>query len=250
MHSYTKVKDCLSVCPSACNISAPTGWIFMKFDIWVFENLSRKFKFLLNLTGKTGTLHEDRSKNMIISRSFLISMRNVSDKGCRENQNTRFIFGNVFRKSLPCMRVWKSIVEPRRPQMTIWLTRIACWIPKATNTLSQYIVLIAFPRQQRLHERALMLRCTFIACLVVKLSLWLNWGFGTSRILRYVAGCLVPDVSGQHGCLIFRVGMSNVEWHSTIESGITTLSRKVGHQYSVTWRNVLGGLWVNELFTS
>ena len=36
---------CLSVCPSACN-SAPTGRIFMSFDIWVFfENLSIKFKF-------------------------------------------------------------------------------------------------------------------------------------------------------------------------------------------------------------
>jgi hypothetical protein len=34
-----------SVRPSACNNSAPTGRIFMKFDIWVFfENLSREFK--------------------------------------------------------------------------------------------------------------------------------------------------------------------------------------------------------------
>jgi hypothetical protein len=37
---------CLSVRPSAWNNSAPSGGIFMKFDIWVFsENLSRKFKF-------------------------------------------------------------------------------------------------------------------------------------------------------------------------------------------------------------
>ena len=36
---------CLSVRPSARNNSAPTGRIFMKFDIWgFFENLSRKFK--------------------------------------------------------------------------------------------------------------------------------------------------------------------------------------------------------------
>ena len=34
---------------------------------------------------------------------------------------------------------WKNVVEPGRPQMTIWRTRIACWIPKATNTHSQYI---------------------------------------------------------------------------------------------------------------
>jgi hypothetical protein len=37
---------CLSVCPYACNSSAASGRIFMKFYIWVFvENLSRKFKF-------------------------------------------------------------------------------------------------------------------------------------------------------------------------------------------------------------
>jgi hypothetical protein len=29
---------------------------------------------------------------------------------------------------------WKNIVERGKPQMTIWRTRIACWIPKATNT--------------------------------------------------------------------------------------------------------------------
>jgi hypothetical protein len=35
-----------SVFPSALRNSAPTGYIFMKFDIWVFfENLSREFKF-------------------------------------------------------------------------------------------------------------------------------------------------------------------------------------------------------------
>jgi hypothetical protein len=35
-----------SVRPSAWNNSAPTGQIFMKFDIWVFfEDLLRKFKF-------------------------------------------------------------------------------------------------------------------------------------------------------------------------------------------------------------
>jgi len=30
--------------------------------------------------------------------------------------------------------------------------RIACCIPKATKTLSEYVILIAFPLQQWLHE--------------------------------------------------------------------------------------------------
>jgi hypothetical protein len=34
-------------------------------------------------------------------------------------------------------------VEPDRPQMTIWHMRTACWIPKATNSKSKYVILIA-----------------------------------------------------------------------------------------------------------
>ena len=40
--------------------------------------------------------------------------------------------------------MWKNIVQPDRPQMAIWRTRMACWIPKATNTHSEYVILIAF----------------------------------------------------------------------------------------------------------
>jgi hypothetical protein len=42
--------------------------------------------------------------------------------------------------------------------------RIAFWILKAANTHSEYVIFIAFPLQQRLHERASMLRYTYIAC--------------------------------------------------------------------------------------
>jgi len=45
--------------------------------------------------------------------------------------------------------------------MTIWCMRFAFWIPKATYTYSEYVILIAFPLQQWLHERASMLRCTY-----------------------------------------------------------------------------------------
>jgi hypothetical protein len=54
--------------------------------------------------------------------------------------------------------------------MTIWRMRIACWIPKATNTHSQYVILIAFAQQQRLQERTSMLRYTYIACIVTLVS--------------------------------------------------------------------------------
>jgi hypothetical protein len=43
--------------------------------------------------------------------------------------------------------------------------RFACWIPKATDTHSEYVMLIAFPRQQWLRERASVLRhSAFLSC--------------------------------------------------------------------------------------
>jgi hypothetical protein len=71
------------------------------------------------------------------------------------------MFTNSFRK--PC-RLWenkkKIISESDSLQITIWLTRTACCIPKATNTHSDYVMLIVSPLQQRLYEGASMLRDT------------------------------------------------------------------------------------------
>jgi len=39
---------------------------------------------------------------------------------------------------------YKNNVEPNRPQMTIWRMRIACWIPKATNTHPDYVIFNKF----------------------------------------------------------------------------------------------------------
>jgi len=39
---------------------------------------------------------------------------------------------------------WTNMVERGKPQMTIWPLRIACWIPKATNTHSEFVIFITF----------------------------------------------------------------------------------------------------------
>ena len=39
-------------------------------------------------------------------------------------------------------------------QLTKWHISIACWLTKATNTLSDYAVIIAFPLQQWIPERS------------------------------------------------------------------------------------------------
>jgi len=82
-------------------------------------------------------------------------MRNVSGKSFRGHQNLHFVFDNIFffnRTDYEIM--WKNIVERGRPQMTVWRMRIAYWLPKDTNTHSEYVIIIAIPLQQWIHERA------------------------------------------------------------------------------------------------
>jgi hypothetical protein len=60
--------------------------------------------------------------------------------------------------------MWKNVIEQDRPQMAIWRTRFACWIPKATDSHTEQLMRIAFPRRW-LRERVSMLRYTYIASL-------------------------------------------------------------------------------------
>jgi len=46
--------------------------------------------------------------------------------------------------------------------MTIRYMRIICWIPKSTNTHSEYVILIAPKHQQWLHERSSLLHYKYI----------------------------------------------------------------------------------------
>jgi hypothetical protein len=48
--------------------------------------------------------------------------------------------------------------------MAIWRMRTVRWIIEATDTHSEYVILIAFPLQQWLHERASFLHL-YVHCL-------------------------------------------------------------------------------------
>jgi hypothetical protein len=77
-------------------------------------------------------------------------MKNVSDKECTDTFCVQEPFFDKFTN------VEKRLLEPGRPQMTIWRLRIACRISKAKNTNSECVILVAFPQQQWLHQRALV----------------------------------------------------------------------------------------------
>jgi len=69
---------------------------------------------------------------------MLVSMRNFSDKCCRENQNIYFMFYDLFPENRAFFNeiMWKNIVQQNRPQLAINSMRIACSIIKVTNIYS------------------------------------------------------------------------------------------------------------------
>jgi len=117
-------------------------------DIWylsIYRKCIEKIQVSLKCDQNDGFFTCRPITFMIISRSILLRLRNVSDISCRGSE-----------------MIWKNVVELDRPQMTIWRMRIACWMPKTTNMHSEYIIIIASPLIQWFHE----CECYAIACLV------------------------------------------------------------------------------------
>ena len=84
---------CMSVYPSAWKNLAPTGQIFMKFDVWVFFQKSDSTMQVLLKSDKNDWCCTWR--RLCIYDSVLLNSslnEKHSDTGCRENQNTGLIF--------------------------------------------------------------------------------------------------------------------------------------------------------------
>ena len=77
----------------------------------------------------------------------------------------------------------KKFVVQDRPQMTIWRTRSACWIPKATNAFSQYVILIVFSTAAMFSRTRFTVTfyvhclycCVPALCMCVWCTYWYNW---------------------------------------------------------------------------
>ena len=139
----------MSVRPSAWKYSAPTGRIFMKFYISVFvENPSRKPQFHCNLTRIT-VLYIKANVNVwwYLADS---SEREILQTNVVEKIKTHILCSiTFFQKSCRlCDNVEKYCRAGQATDDNIRRMRIACWLPKATNTHSEYVILIALPLQQ------------------------------------------------------------------------------------------------------
>ena len=151
----------------------------MKFCIWIFfENLPRKF-VVLKCDRNNGYFTWILCTFMIISRWIIRKMRIVSDKSCKEYHNIHFVFNNFFfsENLAACEIMWKDMAISYRSRMTVRRMRVARCITKATDTRSEYVilVLIPFPLQQWLRGRASLLRLHVhcLSCLYSFLSVCL-----------------------------------------------------------------------------
>jgi len=85
-----------------------------------------------------------------------------------------------------CEIMCENIVKPCSPQMTIWYMYTACWITEARDTHLEYVILIAFPRQQWLLGRTSPLRDMYVACFVFVYNVVGN--------MQYVCKCGMFDL--------------------------------------------------------
>jgi len=68
-------------------------------------------------------------------------MRSVLEKICRENQNIP-IFNNFSKNRAVYEIIWKNMVQPDRPQMTIWRMGLARSITRAIDTHSEWVIFL------------------------------------------------------------------------------------------------------------
>jgi hypothetical protein len=113
--------------------------------------------------------HEDLNAFMLTSRSFLLRMRTVRDKSCRENRNTHFTYSNFIPEN---RTLWNYVEKYGRARWAsdenrIRRMRIACWITKATDTHSEYVILTAFPLLSLVAQTRLDVNVyTYMTCLI------------------------------------------------------------------------------------
>ena len=93
----------------------------------------------------------------------------------------------------------ETCLEPDRPQMTIWLIHIACWIPKATIIHSENVTFIAFLLQQWLHERTSILPLRTLPVLLYRYTIYTN----LDRIKPSEGKC----------------GLCNIAWYYPVSAG-------------------------------
>ena len=140
----------------------------MELDIgWFFENLSRKFKFHQNRTRIKSTLREEQCTFFLSYLAHFFLEWEMLETNVEKTKTHILCSVTFFRISC---RLWENVEKYCRAGQAIdyIMAHAHCMLDTYDYKYrhSQYVILIAFPLRQWLHERAPVLHCTYIACLV------------------------------------------------------------------------------------
>jgi len=107
------------------------------------------------------------------SITVILRLRSVSDRICRENQNTHYVFSNFFFPKKFC-HLWSNVekcggTRQATGDSITWSRKmqIACTLSKATTAFSEYAMHIAFPWEQWLWECVTVFHYIYFACLAI-----------------------------------------------------------------------------------
>jgi hypothetical protein len=112
---------------------------------------------------------------MTISWRILLRLRNVLNKSCRENQNTNFVFSNLFRKSCRLLGNVEKYGGAREPKHdnTIWRMCVLCYTHAQTCTRPRAQSPSHARPHARVHTEICNIHC-FSTATVVSRTLYLH----------------------------------------------------------------------------
>jgi len=161
----------MSACPSVCTHGA-TQLLLGGFS------LNLKFGYFLKTCWENSSFIKNGQEHWVhymkthVHCSLLLRMRNVLGKTCRENQNTHFVLNNIVQK-LCCL--WDNVETFGRVRQATYdsMAHAHCLLDTCTNTLSEYVIVIAFQQQKYLHRCAsvLTLDILCLSCVIAVLVL-------------------------------------------------------------------------------
>jgi hypothetical protein len=167
------VSSCLSVHlslrVSAWSNSAHNERSFLKFDIEYGWKFCRENVRFITIWQEYRVLYMKINTHLLSYLPHLFLEWEMFQTKPEEVIKTHILCSVTFcfEKVDVCEIMWENKVEPDSPQMAIWRKLISRWVHKTTRTHSEYVILIALPLPQWLHDSASLLGYTYIARLII-----------------------------------------------------------------------------------
>jgi hypothetical protein len=155
-----------SACPHGTNRFPPDRF---SWNLIIFQKSVKKIHVSLTFPRVTINVHEYQYTTLIIYHSVLLRMRNVSDTFLAKIK-INILSTITFSRKL--CSLWDNVKKYDTARQAtddniIGRMRVAFWVTKATNTRSEFVIVLAFLQQQSLYARAPMSYYMCIACLVI-----------------------------------------------------------------------------------